>query len=523
MNELALTPTAHRIALIVSRAGVRARRIRVDPTGDLPTSISETSESYFRRTPADAAIAVYVTLEQDLPESLLVGADDLVDAITKINPDHVGEMTELREQLRHTITNAEDLIAAETRRSGHIISEARDWKTRYEAARDVAAESHEIAEARERTSTGLRRRLRAATEAASAANLEAAESRGLVDDLRHRLDVAQTNALHVIGEIIDRLGTADDTPVDAEILEPNLEIRKCFGPDDMPTLEVTTPEGDFASAELRVYVDGKLVFHPTGRATREAQPGTVIRHHYAGDDGATHVDYLVGVDGTVKPISERAHQNDLLSAANATIARQLDIIRDQAESVEELTARVVELTDERTELRGELSSTASALRISEAHLAAANRETESFKHDHAKAISMREVLRDKLLAERSEAEHTGFTRIRELEAEVAKLVPIANSGSALAGYILQILPVMETRTLHSIEVGQLRTGAIMTADRAHGVEGVETKPDALAAAASLLHSGATAEQIHAATRTIVSGRLKNVDLDILCPREQPTT
>lgn len=163
-------------------------------------------------------------------------------------------------------------------KNGKIIEQAGAWKRRA-----LAAESD----------------LKLAREQASYREGE------LVRSGHQQLLEAQSKALDTIQRIAAQLPV--DPIIDAEVVVPDVEVDTWFGEDDTPVVQIDTHRGH---GRLRINLNDGVVW-----------------------DGDPETDERPGAHAEALPTD---HQQDM----KATISRQLDTIRDQAEKIETLQGRM---------------------------------------------------------------------------------------------------------------------------------------------------------------------------------------
>lgn len=394
-----------RLAIFAAPGSITSGWTRVDETG---APAEEMLSGFELCTKPDAAFAVYRI--GSLPRDEYERLQELV-AIAEGVP-HVDAPLESRiENLRSKLGASEELglqrleiIEAQERKIEAIIAQAREWKTyarRREAELEQAREDLErfarndraltrtIADRDEKLEVARRAVDRAVNreqqgleklDAARAAKARAEEQLltaraewGIEHaELEARVSEVQANALRVITTVCDALGAGVPDLVDAEILEPNIDVRLCFDPSDVPTVEISNANSP--DKRLRVDVDGSTVYlDPESFATSDIGGIDGETSHYLDDDGIPVIQVDTRGSGRIRinlndaavwdgnPETDNApgsyltpetmgilgEQQAVIAQHAATISRQLDTIRELEAKRAEAAATISQISAER--------------------------------------------------------------------------------------------------------------------------------------------------------------------------------
>lgn len=340
-----------RVALAIKPDAAHVVWVNLDQTGQPPRVIDDMIKPRLELISLDdSPIAIYRadTDESYTRDSLAALAElvRVVNGLPNVSADVDEQMRQLREQLRATIGNAEEMISEREHRIEKIIEQARAWKAAAAEGVDTAerrnaehastiaelrASRREIAELQDQLQVArnaversvnrsnhsnehvgkARERERAADANAARHAQESADLRqqlgqatAEVHDLRERIVEVQANAL----DTINRVAAALPGPVvDAEVVTPDVEVNTWFGEDNVPVVQIDTRRGD--GSRLRISLNDGVVW-----------------------DGNPETDERPGSHAEPEEFSNEAAR----AADGATISRQLDTIRDQEKKIEHL-------------------------------------------------------------------------------------------------------------------------------------------------------------------------------------------
>lgn len=376
----ATTEQQKRVALAIKPDAAHVVWVKLDQTGQPPRVIDDMIKPRLELVSLDdSPIAIYRadTDESYTRDSLAALAElvQVVNGMPNVSVDVDEQMRQLREQLRATVDNAEEMISNrdvqidyDEHRIEKIIEQARRWKAtarRREEYIDswkdedrklrsaitqrdteLRASRREIAELQDQLQVARnavdravnrsnhsnehvdRARARAhdaetnaARHAQEAADLrqQLGQATAEAHDLRERIVEVQANAL----DTINRVAAALPGPViDAEVVTPDVEVNTWFWEDNVPVVQIDTRRGD--DSRLRINLNDGVVWD--GNPETDERPGSYAEPEEFSNEAARAAD-------------------------GATISRQLDTIRDQAERIEELQAERDKIRADNEKLR----------------------------------------------------------------------------------------------------------------------------------------------------------------------------
>ena len=325
-----------RVALAIKPDAAHVVWVKLDQTGQPPRVIDDMIKPRLELISLDdSPIAIYRadTDESYTRDSLAALAElvQVVNGMPNVSVDVDEQMRQLREQLRATVENAEEMISNrdaqiyyDEHRIEKIIEQARYWKSRAQQ-RKIYVEHYQEQERTLRAEiSDLERKLQVARNAVDRAVNRSNHSNEHVDrarqeaaslrqqlgqataeahDLRERIVEVQANAL----DTINRVAAALPAPViDAEVVTPDVVVDTWFGEDNVPVVQIDTESGH---GRLRINLNDGVVW-----------------------DGDPETDERPGAHAEPEEFSNEAAR----TADGATISRQLDTIRSQTEKIERL-------------------------------------------------------------------------------------------------------------------------------------------------------------------------------------------
>lgn len=334
--------TTQRLALLFTPASANAHWVTLDQTGQPPRVIDEIGTPRFELVSLDdAPLAIYradtAAVYDRLALAALAELVRIVNGEPNVSVDVDEQLRQLRDQLRATVDNAEEMIGSRDSRIDAlqhrvecVIGEARRWKQRAEQ-RKIYIEHYQEEERKLRAEiSSLNSGLDVARNAVDRAVNRSNHSNELVDraraesaalrdqlgnaladysDIQGQMNTLQAEALQTIIRIS---GSLPEPVIDADVVVPDFEIDSWFAEDDTPVVEISTSR---LSGRMRVNLNEGVIWD--GDPESDERPGTWA-------EPLPHERCPFPHDGTQRSESE-------------TISRQLDTIRDQAEKIEELT------------------------------------------------------------------------------------------------------------------------------------------------------------------------------------------
>lgn len=345
-----------RVALAIKPDAAHVVWVKLDQTGQPPRVIDDMIKPRLELISLDdSPIAIYRadTDESYTRDSLAALAElvQVVNGMPNVSADVDEQMRQLREQLRATVENAtetfnkyEARIARDEHRIEKIIKQARYWKQRAQQRRIYVEHYQEQERTLRAEISALEGKLRVARNAVDRAVNRSNHSNEHVDrarqeaaslrqqlgqataeahDLRERIVEVQANAL----DTINRVAAALPAPViDAEVVTPDVVVDTWFGEDNVPVVQIDTEGGH---GRLRINLNDGVVWD--GNPETDERPGSYAEPEEFSNEAARAAD-------------------------GATISRQLDTIRDQAERIEALHAERDAALRERDRLKGQSQS-----------------------------------------------------------------------------------------------------------------------------------------------------------------------
>lgn len=321
------------------------------------------------------------------------------------------------------------------------------------ALRAAATLKHKLGKVIEQAGAWKRRAL-AAESALDMAREQAREREiRLVAKFDHQLLEAQARALDTLQRIAAQLPA--EPIIDAEVVVPDVEVDTWFGEDNTPVVQIDTP---LHHGRLRINLNDGVVW--------DGDPETDERPGAHAEALPTDRQLTIHIGGQ--------------QAMKATISRQLDTIRDQAEKIERLDEVATANGEALATLQGRMDSNLRAFRALEARKV--ELEAEVLAERGALAVCQTQLTDTKAeLAESNRAFDAMDSRNRELAEKVAQL----EEQRAEAARNLSQVSAERAQAWRDLDVSRVADLDALRAEKAEAIAHCNEQLEALAQTAKL--------------------------------------